>query len=103
MADAEKQEENITNKLLVRLDILRQEKADLAMKVEQEEEYLTNTLQKKLETVRIARYDDFQIRSNYCSQTQHKVVHRIPMAVYFSKIVLSTERRSRFQQAHVTS
>lgn len=45
----EQEEEFITNKLMKRLDQLKREKQTLVNEVEQEEEYLTNNLQKRLE------------------------------------------------------
>jgi len=45
----EQEEEYITNKLMKRLEQLKKEKQLLANEVEQEEEFLTNTLHKKLE------------------------------------------------------
>jgi len=45
----EAEEEYITNTLFKRLEDLQNEKNDLVLEVEREEEYLTNTLQKKLE------------------------------------------------------
>jgi len=42
-----------TNKLMKRLEQLKREKQALATEVEQEEEMITNTLQKKLEKVRL--------------------------------------------------
>lgn len=44
----EQEEEFITNKLMKRLKQLKDEKQNLANEVEQEEEYLVNTLQKRL-------------------------------------------------------
>jgi len=45
----EQEEEYITNKLMKRLEQLKKEKQILVNEVEQEEEFLTNTLSKKLE------------------------------------------------------
>ena len=42
------EEENITNRMIKRIEELKREKTDLAKQIEAEEEYLTNTLQKKL-------------------------------------------------------
>jgi len=47
----EQEEEYITNKLTKRLNQLKKEKQTLANEVEQEEEYLVNNLQKRLSTV----------------------------------------------------
>ncbi|KAF9309770.1 hypothetical protein BGZ91_007296, partial [Linnemannia elongata] len=47
-AVAEQEEENISNRLLKRISGLKKEKGELMLQVEQEEEYLTKTLQKKL-------------------------------------------------------
>ena len=46
---AEQEEEYITNKLMKRLEALKQEKEELARQVEVEEEMITNALTKKLQ------------------------------------------------------
>ena len=48
----EQEEEYITNRLMKRLETLKQEKEDLARQVEFEEEMITNKLSKKLEQVK---------------------------------------------------
>uniref|UniRef100_A0A6B2LLH1 Uncharacterized protein n=1 Tax=Arcella intermedia TaxID=1963864 RepID=A0A6B2LLH1_9EUKA len=48
----EAEEEYITNTLFKRLEELQKEKNGLILEVEREEEYLTNTLQKKMEIVK---------------------------------------------------
>ena len=48
LPQVEQEEEFITNKLMKRLQQLKNEKQVLANEVEQEEEYLVNTLQKRL-------------------------------------------------------
>lgn len=50
---AEQEEEYISNKLLKRITGLKKEKSELLMQVEQEEEYMTNMLQKKLNRVSV--------------------------------------------------
>lgn len=50
-ASAEQEEEFISNKLLKRINSLKKEKSELLLKVEQEEEAITSTLQKKLRQV----------------------------------------------------
>ena len=47
-AKAEQEEEFISNTLLKKIDKLKKEKETLAMNYEQEEEYLTNDLSRKL-------------------------------------------------------
>jgi hypothetical protein len=47
----EAEEEFITNTLLKKLDKLKEEKTQILIEVEREEEYLTNTLHKKVEAV----------------------------------------------------
>ncbi|KAJ3145663.1 hypothetical protein HK101_002409, partial [Irineochytrium annulatum] len=47
-AEAEREEEFITNRLMQRINNLKKEKGELLMKVEIEEEQITNTLQRKL-------------------------------------------------------
>lgn len=49
---AEQEEEYLTNRLMKRLATLKQEKEDLARQVEVEEEMITNKLSKKLEQAR---------------------------------------------------
>jgi len=51
-AKAEEEEEFITNNLLKRLDAVKKEKEQLAMQVEIEEEFITNNMQKKLDKLR---------------------------------------------------
>lgn len=48
---AEAEEEYITNTLLKRLEKLKAEKSEILLQVEREEEYLTNTLHKRVEAV----------------------------------------------------
>ncbi len=50
-AVAEQEDECRVNKLSKHLDQIKKEKQDLVWQVEQEEEYITNTLVKKLEQV----------------------------------------------------
>ena len=50
-ASAEQEEEYISNKLLKRINSLKREKGELLLRVEQEEEIITSTLQKKLAQV----------------------------------------------------
>lgn|SRR5690606_30760895 len=58
-SSVEAQEEFITNKLIKKLEELKNEKLELVLKVEQEEEYISNTLQKKLSKVMFYHlYDD---------------------------------------------
>lgn len=56
-AKVEQEEEFISNKLLKRLEQLKKEKQALANEVEQEEEFLTNTLQKRLEKLNKEKVD----------------------------------------------
>ena len=50
-AKVEEEEEFITNNLLKRLEVVKKEKEHLAKQVEIEEEFMTNNLQKKLSKV----------------------------------------------------
>ena len=52
-ARAEQEEEYISNTLLKKIQALKKEKETLAMNYEQEEEYLTNDLSRKLMQVRV--------------------------------------------------
>ncbi|KAJ3415159.1 hypothetical protein HDV05_005439 [Chytridiales sp. JEL 0842] len=56
-AEAEREEEYITNRLIQRINSLKKEKNDLLMKVEQEEEQITNTLQRKLAQLQKEKVD----------------------------------------------
>jgi len=56
-AQVEQEEEFITNKLMKRLQQLKDEKQTLANEVEHEEEYLVNTLQKRLEKLNGEKVD----------------------------------------------
>lgn len=51
LVNAQQEEEFITNRLTKRLDDLKHEKEAIIKQVEAEEEHLTNTLQKRLRTV----------------------------------------------------
>lgn len=53
-AKAEQEEEYISNTLMKKIQALKKEKEILATNYEQEEEYLTNDLSKKLSQVRIS-------------------------------------------------
>jgi Fe-S-cluster containining protein len=69
----EQEEEFITNKLMKRLEQLKKEKQVLANEVEQEEEFLTNTLQKRLEKVRIASACPFLQPGTGCRNLRPRV------------------------------
>ncbi|KAJ3046934.1 hypothetical protein HK097_000387, partial [Rhizophlyctis rosea] len=56
-ASAEQEEEFISNKLLKRINSLKKEKSELLLKVEQEEEAITSTLQKKLRQLQKEKVD----------------------------------------------
>ena len=49
--EVEREEEFLTNKLMVKLEKVNSEKREMLMRVEQEEEFLTNALQKRLDRV----------------------------------------------------
>ena len=53
-AKAEQEEEFISNTLLKKIQALKKEKENLALNYEQEEECLTNDLSRKLDQVRLA-------------------------------------------------
>eukprot|EP00013_Stygamoeba_regulata_P024731 CAMPEP_0177655288 /NCGR_PEP_ID=MMETSP0447-20121125/14869_1 /TAXON_ID=0 /ORGANISM="Stygamoeba regulata, Strain BSH-02190019" /LENGTH=437 /DNA_ID=CAMNT_0019159161 /DNA_START=71 /DNA_END=1380 /DNA_ORIENTATION=+ len=67
------EEEFITNTLLKRLATLKQERDTLAMQVEQEEEYLTNTLQRKLDQLKKEKID----LENALEQEEEYIVNRL--------------------------
>ncbi|CAG8812683.1 20706_t:CDS:2, partial [Racocetra persica] len=70
---AEQEEEYISNKLLKRISGLKKEKGELLLQVEQEEEYLTNTLQKKLNQLQKEKID----MENALEQEQEYIVNRL--------------------------
>ncbi|GBB84687.1 hypothetical protein RclHR1_11270002 [Rhizophagus clarus] len=72
-ASAEQEEEYISNKLLKRISGLKKEKGELLLQVEQEEEYLTNTLQKKLNQLQKEKID----MENALEQEQEYIVNRL--------------------------
>ncbi|OZJ03618.1 hypothetical protein BZG36_03719 [Bifiguratus adelaidae] len=70
---AEQEEEYITNTLLKRIAGLKKEKGELLLQVEQEEEYLTNTLQRKLNQLQKEKID----MENALEQEQEFIVNRL--------------------------
>ncbi|GIL88171.1 hypothetical protein Vretimale_14088 [Volvox reticuliferus] len=73
----EQEEEYITNKLMKRLDQLKKEKAVLASEVAQEEEFLANTLQKRLEKLAKEKVD----LENRLEAEQEYVVNKLRKAI----------------------
>jgi len=72
-AEVEQEEEFITNKLTKRLAELQGEKERLALEVELEEEFLTNTLQKKLDEVKRSKID----LENQLEQEQEYITNKL--------------------------
>lgn len=70
---AEQEEEYITNKLMKRLEALKQEKEDLARQVEVEEEMITNALTKKLQKVKEEKIH----LENQLEQEQEYIVNKL--------------------------
>ncbi|KAG0172269.1 hypothetical protein DFQ28_006742 [Apophysomyces sp. BC1034] len=70
---AEQEEEYISNKLLKRISGLKKEKGELLIQVEQEEEYLTNMLQKKLSQLQKEKVD----LENALEQEQEYIVNKL--------------------------
>ncbi|KAI9030003.1 hypothetical protein CLU79DRAFT_733646 [Phycomyces nitens] len=70
---AEQEEEYISNKLLKRISGLKKEKGELLVQVEQEEEYLTNMLQKKLSQLQKEKID----LENALEQEQEYIVNKL--------------------------
>ncbi|KAI9313501.1 hypothetical protein BX666DRAFT_1977081 [Dichotomocladium elegans] len=70
---AEQEEEYISNKLLKRISGLKKEKGELLIQVEQEEEYLTNTLQKRLNQLQKEKVD----LENALEQEQEYIVNKL--------------------------
>ncbi|KAG1462556.1 hypothetical protein G6F56_005493 [Rhizopus delemar] len=72
-AAAEQEEEFISNKLLKRISGLKKEKSELLLQVEQEEEYMTNMLQKKLNQLQREKID----MENSLEQEQEYIVNKL--------------------------
>jgi len=70
---AEQEEEYITNKLMKRLTVLKHEKEHLARQVEMEEEMITNKLSKKLEKVKQEKVN----LENLLEQEQEYIVNKL--------------------------
>lgn len=89
---AEQEEEYITNKLMKRLEDLKQEKEELARQVEVEEEMITNALTKKLQKVKEEKVH----LENQLEQEQEYIVNRLQKqlsAVLQEKAALETRLR----------
>lgn len=69
----EQEEEYISNMLMKRLAELKTEKEQLALKIEEEEEYLTNTLQMKLNEVKKEKIE----MENQLEQEQEYIVNKL--------------------------
>ncbi|CAO3640995.1 unnamed protein product [Mucor hiemalis] len=72
-AMAEQEEEFISNRLLKRITGLKKEKSELLVQVEQEEEYMTNMLQKKLNQLQREKID----MENSLEQEQEYIVNKL--------------------------
>ncbi|KAI9297950.1 hypothetical protein K502DRAFT_362847 [Neoconidiobolus thromboides FSU 785] len=72
-ASAEQEEEFISNRLLKKISGLKKEKGDLLQLVEQEEEYLTNSLQKRIIQLQKEKVD----LENALEQEQEFVVNKL--------------------------
>jgi coiled-coil domain-containing protein 6 len=82
-SDAERNEERMTNKLLVRLGQLRQEKENLALSIEREEEMMTNTLQRKLLQLKQEKID----LENKLEIEQELIVNRLQKQLHAVQVV----------------
>jgi len=89
---AEQEEEYLTNKLMKRLTELKREKEELARQVEMEEEMITNKLSKKLEKVKQEKVN----LENLLEQEQEYIVNKLQKqlsAVLDEKRALETQLR----------
>ncbi|KAI9469711.1 MAG: hypothetical protein EXX96DRAFT_587172 [Benjaminiella poitrasii] len=89
-AMAEQEEEFISNRLLKRITGLKKEKSELLLQVEQEEEYMTNMLQKKLNQLQREKID----MENSLEQEQEYIVNKLQKQLESMKMQ---------QQSQVTS
>ena len=89
-AKAEQEEEFISNTLLKKIQSLKKEKETLAMNYEQEEEFLTNDLSRKLMQVLRFSLFSFSVRIN----KNHSLLwSKIPLFVVFCNTVFWAHRR----------
>eukprot|EP00128_Syssomonas_multiformis_P010412 Colp12_sorted_trinity150504_noHs@14661 len=72
-AIAEQEEEYVTNMLFKKIDALKKEKENLIIQLEREEEFLTNTMQKKLAQLQKEKVD----LENTLEQEQEFLVNRL--------------------------
>ncbi|KAK4521900.1 uncharacterized protein ATC70_004438 [Mucor velutinosus] len=92
-AMAEQEEEFISNRLLKRITGLKKEKGELLLQVEQEEEYMTNMLQKKLNQLQREKID----MENSLEQEQEYIVNKL------QKQLESMKMQQQQQQSQTTS
>ncbi|KAI8969156.1 hypothetical protein BDF20DRAFT_147541 [Mycotypha africana] len=91
-AQAEQEEEFISNRLLKRINSLKKEKGELLLQVEQEEEYMTNMLQKKLNQLQREKID----MENSLEQEQEYIVNKLQKQ-------LETMKMQQGASSHTTS
>ncbi|CAO0794465.1 unnamed protein product [Mucor circinelloides] len=89
-AMAEQEEEFISNRLLKRITGLKKEKGELLLQVEQEEEYMTNMLQKKLNQLQREKID----MENSLEQEQEYIVNKLQKQLESMKIQQQSQTTS---------
>ncbi|KAI8072458.1 hypothetical protein BC940DRAFT_292648 [Gongronella butleri] len=96
---AEQEEEYISNMLLKRISGLKKEKGELLMQVEQEEEYMTNMLQKKLNRLQKEKID----LENALEQEQEFIVNKLQKQLEALKAQSTSPRISMQDATSVSS
>ncbi|GAA5816007.1 hypothetical protein MFLAVUS_009528 [Mucor flavus] len=89
-AMAEQEEEFISNRLLKRITGLKKEKGELLLQVEQEEEYMTNMLQKKLTQLQREKID----MENSLEQEQEYIVNKLQKQLESMKLQQQSQTNS---------
>ncbi|KAI7907247.1 uncharacterized protein BX663DRAFT_495306 [Cokeromyces recurvatus] len=90
-AMAEQEEEFISNRLLKRITGLKKEKSELLLQVEQEEEYMTNMLQKKLNQLQREKIE----MENSLEQEQEFIVNKLQKQLDSMKIQQQQQQQSQ--------
>ncbi|KAI8368878.1 hypothetical protein EDC96DRAFT_504646 [Choanephora cucurbitarum] len=88
---AEQEEEFISNRLLKKITGLKKEKGELLLQVEQEEEYMTNMLQKKLNQLQREKID----MENSLEQEQEYIVNKLQKQLEFMKLQQQQQSQSQ--------
>ncbi|RCI06071.1 hypothetical protein CU098_013416 [Rhizopus stolonifer] len=92
---AEQEEEFISNRLLKKITGLKKEKGELLLQVEQEEEYMTNMLQKKLNQLQREKID----MENSLEQEQEYIVNKLQKQLESMKLQQQQQQQQKSQSS----